>query len=148
VIENQIKATCKATTEKENKFCYYVGGLKDSASSLLREISKPLAQGLPTDRICERLRKMDDQVCQLRYAGTKSSDSGRSDSGSGRQQKQTTTEKIPIGKEVTNEELPALRVNQLKQILTELGGKCVGCMEKSEFIQKIKELRKSKKEEL
>lgn len=52
---------------KEHRFCYYVGGLEDSATGILGEISKPLSWGLPSEKICEKLKKKDGQICQLRY---------------------------------------------------------------------------------
>lgn len=52
---------------KENRFCYYVGGLEDSATGILNEISKPLSWGMPSEKVCEKLKKKDSQICQLRY---------------------------------------------------------------------------------
>jgi len=115
-IEGHIKAICKNLKDRENKFCYYVGGSKDAASSLLREISRPISQGLPVDKICERLKKMDDQVCSLRYE-----------------------KKIDLN----TVNLNTLRVGELKKILTDMGGRCLGCIEKSDFIAKIKQIQKA-----
>jgi mesencephalic astrocyte-derived neurotrophic factor len=47
--------------------CYYVGGLAESATGILGEISKPLSWSLPADKICEKLKKKDAQICDLRY---------------------------------------------------------------------------------
>jgi len=103
--------TCQRPREP---FCYYVGGSEIADSSLLREISKPLLQNVPSDLICQRLKKKDEAICRLRY--------------------RTETK-------ITDEtDLSALRVGELKKILKEMGGDCFGCMEKAEYIEKIKSL--------
>jgi hypothetical protein len=33
----------------------------------VREVTKPLAFGKPTEKICEALKKKDEQICELRY---------------------------------------------------------------------------------
>jgi hypothetical protein len=30
-------------------------------------MSKPLSWGMPAEKVCEKLKKMDKQVCDLRY---------------------------------------------------------------------------------
>lgn len=47
--------------------CYYLGGLEESATGILGELSRPLSNSLPADLICEKLKKMDAQICDLRY---------------------------------------------------------------------------------
>lgn len=47
--------------------CYYLGGLEESATGILGELSKPLSWSMPADKICEKLKKMDSQICDLRY---------------------------------------------------------------------------------
>ena len=47
--------------------CYYLGGLEDSATGILGELSKPLSWSMPADKVCEKLKKKDSQVCDLRY---------------------------------------------------------------------------------
>jgi len=47
-----------------------LGGLKDSATGILGEMSKPMSWGLPADKICEKLKKKDNQICDLRYDKT------------------------------------------------------------------------------
>ncbi|MPC53381.1 Mesencephalic astrocyte-derived neurotrophic factor [Portunus trituberculatus] len=55
------------TLGKENRFCYYIGGLVESATGILGEMSKPLSWGMPMDKVCEKLKKKDAQICDLRY---------------------------------------------------------------------------------
>lgn len=52
---------------KENRFCYYIGGMEDSATGILGEMSKPISWGLPMLKVCEKLKKKDAQICELRY---------------------------------------------------------------------------------
>lgn len=47
--------------------CYYLGGLEESATGILGELSKPLSWSLPADKICEKLKKKDEQICDLRF---------------------------------------------------------------------------------
>ena len=47
--------------------CYYIGASDISATKLVREITKPLSFGKPTEKICEALKKKDEQICELRY---------------------------------------------------------------------------------
>jgi len=114
-IDKHIRAFCKKAIEKENRFCYYVGATEDAASSLMKDVITPLSTGVPTDLICQRLKKKDEQICSLRY-----------------------DRKIDLDKEDIN----TLKVRDLKKILHELGGECNGCSEKSEFIREINRMRK------
>lgn len=47
--------------------CYYLGGLEESATGILGELSKPLSWSMPAEKICEKLKKKDAQICDLRY---------------------------------------------------------------------------------
>lgn len=47
--------------------CYYLGGLEESATGILGEMSKPLSWSMPADKICEKLKKKDVQICDLKY---------------------------------------------------------------------------------
>ncbi|KAK4877996.1 hypothetical protein RN001_010502 [Aquatica leii] len=66
-IEDEFKIFCKGTKNKENRLCYYLGGLEESATGILGELSKPLSWSMPAEKICEKLKKKDGQVCDLRY---------------------------------------------------------------------------------
>lgn len=85
-------------------------------------MAKPLSWGLPADKVCEKLMKKDQQICELRY------------------------EKVIDLKSV---DLKKLRVKDLKKILNDWDERCENCIEKSEFIARIEELKpKYVKEEL
>lgn len=70
---------------------------------------------MPADKICEKLKKQDAQICELQY------------------DKQI---------DLNNVDLKKLRVKQLKKILSDWDEDCVGCLEKSDFIKKIEMLKK------
>lgn len=113
-IEERFKEMCLDMKKSENRFCYYLGGLEESATSILTEMSKPLSWGLPADKVCEKLKKKDSQICELRY------------------------EKMIDLKTV---DLKKLKVRDLKKILSDWDERCEGCIEKSDYIRRIEELK-------
>ncbi|CAG2057985.1 unnamed protein product, partial [Timema podura] len=113
-IENEFRDFCKALKNKENRFCYYLGGMEDSATGILGELSKPLSWSLPADKICEKLKKMDNQICDLRYDKTI---------------------------DLKTVELKKLKVRDLRKILNDWDEVCEGCIEKTDFIKRIEELK-------
>jgi len=113
-IEEKFRELCLETKKSENRFCYYIGGLEESATKILGELSKPLSWGLPADKICEKLVKKDSQICELRYEKTI---------------------------DLKTVDLKKLRVRDLKKILNDWDEVCDGCIEKAEFIKRIEELK-------
>ena len=61
-IEKEFVKFCKPLKLKENRFCYYLGGTADAATGILGEMAKPLSWGMPSDKVCEKLKKKDKQV--------------------------------------------------------------------------------------
>ncbi|XP_029288470.1 mesencephalic astrocyte-derived neurotrophic factor [Cottoperca gobio] len=112
-IENALVKSCKDAKSKENRFCYYIGATSDAATKIINEVSKPLSSHVPVEKICEKLKKQDSQICELKY------------------DKQL---------DLTTVDLKKLKVKDLKKILEEWGESCKGCAEKSDFIRKITEL--------
>jgi hypothetical protein len=43
--------------------CYFVDPIK-------REVSQPLKNGVPADRICQRLKKKSGEICTLKYSSS------------------------------------------------------------------------------
>jgi len=113
-IEDEFRIFCKNVKGRENRFCYYLGGLEESATGILGELSKPLSWGLPADKICEKLKKKDAQICELRYEKTI---------------------------DLKTVDLKKLKVRDLKKILNDWDEVCDGCIEKSDFIKRIEELK-------
>ena len=66
-IENSLMKHCKDAKGKDNRFCYYIGATSDAATKMINEVSKPLSYHVPVDKICEKLKKKDSQICELKY---------------------------------------------------------------------------------
>eukprot|EP00088_Acartia_fossae_P033267 TRINITY_DN34023_c0_g1_i2.p1 TRINITY_DN34023_c0_g1~~TRINITY_DN34023_c0_g1_i2.p1 ORF type:complete len:175 (+),score=39.35 TRINITY_DN34023_c0_g1_i2:42-566(+) len=113
-IEKEFVKFCKPLKTKENRFCYFLGGTADAATGILGEMSKPLSWGMPSDKICEKLKKKDRQVCELTY------------------EKQIDFSTVDFKK---------LKVKDLKKILSDWDETCDGCLEKSDFIKRIEEVK-------
>ncbi|XP_046806387.1 mesencephalic astrocyte-derived neurotrophic factor homolog [Lucilia cuprina] len=114
LIEAEFKKFCKTQKNKEQRFCYYLGGLEESATGILNEMSKPLSWSMPADKVCEKLKKKDAQICDLRY------------------EKQIDLNAVDLKK---------LKVRDLKKILNDWDEECDGCLEKTDFIKRIEELK-------
>ncbi|KAJ0023960.1 hypothetical protein NQD34_003859 [Periophthalmus magnuspinnatus] len=112
-IETALMKVCKDAKGKDNRFCYYIGATSDAATKIINEVSKPLSYHVPVEKICEKLKKKDSQICELKY------------------DKQLDLSTVDLKK---------LKVKDLKKILEEWGESCKGCAEKSDFIRKIMEL--------
>ncbi|GFG35969.1 hypothetical protein Cfor_02933 [Coptotermes formosanus] len=113
-IEAEFRKFCKTTKSKENRFCYYLGGLEDSATGILGELSKPLSWSMPAEKVCEKLKKKDSQICDLRYDKTI---------------------------DLRTVDLKKLKVRDLRKILSDWDETCEGCIEKLDFISRIEELK-------
>eukprot|EP01147_Barroeca_monosierra_P009151 gene9151-1448_t len=97
------------------KKCYYVGGTDDAATGLLREVTGPISRYMPADVVCNKLKKLDSQICDIIYY-----------------------EEIDLSKIDLNKQ----RVKVLKKILQEhFGDSCKGCLEKTDYIKRIEELK-------
>ncbi|XP_053577080.1 mesencephalic astrocyte-derived neurotrophic factor [Bombina bombina] len=113
VVDKELLKSCNEAKGKENRLCYYIGATTDAATKITNEVSKPLSHHIPAEKICEKLKKKDGQICELKY------------------DKQI---------DLSTVELKKLRVKELKKILDDWGETCKGCAEKSDFIRKINEL--------
>eukprot|EP00088_Acartia_fossae_P009299 TRINITY_DN14492_c0_g1_i1.p2 TRINITY_DN14492_c0_g1~~TRINITY_DN14492_c0_g1_i1.p2 ORF type:complete len:175 (+),score=50.95 TRINITY_DN14492_c0_g1_i1:45-569(+) len=113
-IEAAFKKYCKNLKTKEDRFCYFLGGTADAATGILGEMSKPMSWGMPAEKICEKLKKKDRQICELTY------------------EKQIDFKTIDLKK---------LKVKDLKKILNDWDETCDGCLEKGDFIKRIEELK-------
>ncbi|XP_038652179.1 mesencephalic astrocyte-derived neurotrophic factor-like [Scyliorhinus canicula] len=112
-IEEHLIQACKDVKGRENRFCYYIGATDDAATKIVKEVSRPMSNHVPVNKICEKLKKTDSQICDLKY------------------DKQVDLSTVDLKK---------LRVKELKKILEEWGESCKGCAEKSDFIRKITDL--------
>ncbi|OQR70176.1 mesencephalic astrocyte-derived neurotrophic factor-like [Tropilaelaps mercedesae] len=113
-IEAKFREFCDTAKKQDHRFCYYVGGLEESATKIVGELSKPMSWGMPPLKICEKLMKKDAQVCDLRY------------------EKTIDLKAVDVKK---------LKIRDLKKILSDFEESCDGCVEKSEFIKKVEFIR-------
>ncbi|XP_053572474.1 cerebral dopamine neurotrophic factor [Bombina bombina] len=113
VIERELIEVCKVSTGKENRLCYYLGATSDAATKILTEVTRPMSAHVPVHKICEKLWKIDMQICELKY------------------EKKLDLESIDLSK---------LKVAELRKILDGWGETCVACIEKTDFVNLIKEL--------
>jgi hypothetical protein len=112
-VEAAMQKYCDIATGKNKQMCYYMGiadKLSGSAGGVKREISGSLSRGINANRLCTRLKKMDQQMCELKY------------------------EKVI---DLNTVDLAKLKVKDLRKVMDEKNIECVGCMEKADFIKAI-----------
>lgn len=106
-IEANIGKYCaKPPGEKEGKLCYYLDPIK-------REISQPLKNKVPVEKICERLKKKSAEICSLRFSTM-----------------------APV-KAADVTDFNKLRIKDLKTLMAEKGIECKDCIEKADFVRKL-----------
>uniref|UniRef100_A0A8C9PA96 Cerebral dopamine neurotrophic factor n=1 Tax=Spermophilus dauricus TaxID=99837 RepID=A0A8C9PA96_SPEDA len=112
-IEKELISFCLDTKGKENRLCYYLGATKDAATKILSEVTRPMSVHMPAMKICQKLKKMDSQICELKYEKNL---------------------------DLASVDLQKMRVAELKQILHSWGEECRACAEKTDYVNLIKEL--------
>uniref|UniRef100_A0A7S3L3W4 Mesencephalic astrocyte-derived neurotrophic factor homolog n=1 Tax=Amphora coffeiformis TaxID=265554 RepID=A0A7S3L3W4_9STRA len=78
-----------------------------------RDVAQPYSLGMPSLKVCQRITKQNPEICTVKFP--------------------VKTEKME------QKDLSKLRVKQLKQILSQRGVECTGCVEKDEFVKKVQE---------
>lgn len=112
-VETAFRKLCKSSKKDDNRFCYYVGGLEESATGIVGEMSMPVSWGMPADKVCMKLYRKDEQICDLRYEKTL---------------------------DLSTINFKKLKVKDLKQILSDWDATCKGCTEKDDFVKMVEEL--------
>lgn len=112
-IEKKVRGMCKEATEQDNRFCYYTGLTADAATTMHKDVVQPLSFHKPVEKICEKLGKKDSQICELKY---------------------------PKPFDYSTINFTKIKVKELKSILTKWGEVCKNCLEKAEFVARVKEL--------
>jgi len=116
--ESGIRGICSTFTDKADKrFCYYIGGSEDAATSLLRTLSSLLMNHLPAVKICEKLKQLDGEICAVKY------------------------EAPPKPIDWNTIDLNKMRVKELKHLLDGWGEKCEGCTEKGDYLRLIHQVK-------
>jgi len=102
------KAATTLTNPKDVKMCYYFEPIKVA-------ISQPFSTGMPKAKVCQRLKKDNPEICEIKYP-------------------------IKVEKKEGEEtDYSKLRVKQLKTILDQRGVRCSGCTEKSDYVKRCQE---------
>lgn len=78
-----------------------------------RDVAQPFSLGMPSLKVCQRINKSNPEICTVKNP--------------------VKTEKM------AEQDISKLRVKQLKQILADRGVECKGCVEKEEFVKRVKE---------
>ncbi|XP_064633449.1 mesencephalic astrocyte-derived neurotrophic factor homolog [Lineus longissimus] len=112
-IEKRLIETCKTKKGKDERFCYTIGAAETSATRMLNELTRPASLGMPAGKICAKINDKMDSVCDLKY------------------EKQIDLASVNFRK---------LKVKDLKRILSDWDESCKGCTEKTDYINRIKEL--------
>ncbi|XP_070803138.1 cerebral dopamine neurotrophic factor [Pituophis catenifer annectens] len=112
-IEEELIKACMNAKGKEHRLCYYLGATEDAATKILTEVSRPMSGHIPVTKICEKLKKADIQICELKH------------------ERQL---------DLTSVDLSKMRVAELKKILDSWGEVCRACAEKTDFVNLIKEV--------
>merc|ERR1719378_957634 len=61
---------CKTAKGKDQTMCYYMGvgdSEQGTSGGVKREISSSFSRGVNAKRLCNRLKKKDGQMCELKY---------------------------------------------------------------------------------
>uniref|UniRef100_A0A2K5M4S0 Cerebral dopamine neurotrophic factor n=1 Tax=Cercocebus atys TaxID=9531 RepID=A0A2K5M4S0_CERAT len=96
-----------------NRLCYYFFFLKDAATKILSEVTRPMSVHMPAMKICDFFFLLDSQICELKYEKTL---------------------------DLASVDLRKMRVAELKQILHSWGEECRACAEKTDYVNLIQEL--------
>jgi hypothetical protein len=78
-----------------------------------RDIAQPYSLGMSSLKVCQRITKSNPEICTVKFP--------------------VKTEKME------KKDITKLRVKQLKQILSERGVACKGCVEKEEFVKMVQD---------
>ena len=98
-------ANLEDRSRTQKKVCYFLDPIK-------RMVSQPFKNGVPSDRVCKRLKSKSAEICSVR---------------------------VPIKVDTANVDYSKMRVRDLKRILANRGVACKNCVEKSEFVKRCKE---------
>lgn len=115
--------------------CYYLGGLEESATGILSEMAKPLSWSTPVDKVCEKLKKKDNQICDLRFG------IWLLFTHVNQQISEFWFCHLEKSIDVKTVDLKKLKVRDLKKILSDWDETCEDCIEKGDFIKRIEVLK-------
>jgi hypothetical protein len=74
-------------------------------------VARPMSIGMPLVKVCQKLKKQNPEVCEVKY---------------------------PPKVDLATTDFKKMRVKQLKGLLSEHGVACDGCVEKEDYVKKVK----------
>lgn len=92
---------------------------------------------MPAEKVCEKLKKKDAQICDLRYGMIQLT----FDHVFNRIIMKSLLIFVEKQIDLNNVDLKKLKVRDLKKILNDWDESCDGCLEKTDFIKRIEELK-------
>ncbi|KAM8867785.1 mesencephalic astrocyte-derived neurotrophic factor-like isoform 1-T1 [Synchiropus picturatus] len=72
-IKKALVKSCSDATGKDERFCYYIGAMSFAPSPMINEVTRLISYSFPVEKVCERLKNWDAQLCVLKYPTTSSS---------------------------------------------------------------------------
>lgn len=79
-----------------------------------KSVSQPFSLKLPKLKVCQRLKKTNPEICDVKNA-------------------------VKVEQAASSEDIKKLRVKQLKRILNDRGVECEGCLEKEDYVKRVLE---------
>mmetsp|Transcript_5176 Transcript_5176/g.6739 ORF Transcript_5176/g.6739 Transcript_5176/m.6739 type:complete len:91 (+) Transcript_5176:367-639(+) len=77
-----------------------------------KSVSQPFTLRLPKLKVCQRLKKSNPEICDVKNA-------------------------VKVAPAASEADVKKLRVKQLKSILNDRGVTCDGCLEKEDFVKRV-----------
>ncbi|KAF7232941.1 hypothetical protein EG68_11455 [Paragonimus skrjabini miyazakii] len=112
-VKEAIVKLCKTADHVENRFCYHIGAVEESAAKTVGTVALHINLFKPPEKVCEEISKVASDICSLKY---------------------------PKKKDLTQFDFTKARLKELKEILYEWGVyDCPGCIEKSDYLQLVME---------
>ena len=68
-VEKKMRTWCDSSKGKDKTMCYYMGvgdAEQGTSGGVKRDISSALTRGINAKRLCNRLKKKDGQMCELK----------------------------------------------------------------------------------
>ncbi|KAF8565067.1 hypothetical protein P879_07291 [Paragonimus westermani] len=112
-VKDAIVKLCKTADHVEDRFCYHIGAVEESAAKTVGTVALHISLFKPPEKVCEEISKTASDICSLKY---------------------------PKKRDLTQFDFNKARLKELKEILYEWGiYDCPGCIEKSDYLQLVME---------
>ncbi|KAF5395840.1 Mesencephalic astrocyte-derived neurotrophic factor protein [Paragonimus heterotremus] len=125
-VKDAIVKLCKTADHVENRFCYHIGAVEESAAKTVGTVALHINLFKPPEKVCEEVSKIASDICSLKY-------------------RESILDfyfsyHLAKKKDLTQFDFTKARLKELKEILYEWGiYDCPGCIEKSDYLQLVLE---------